>query len=349
MMSNPEISVIIPAFKSARYLPRALDSVLNQTFQDFEIICINDGSPDNLGEILTDYAARYPNISIITHEKNRGLSAARNNGLAAARGSFVYFLDSDDFIHPQTLELTHGLAVRHNADVVTFVWNKWLEKRNGANADKFPEFKNYKSIDEIDILVSNNPISRVGKRRYSYSMFFKSQLKLFRRSFLDGINFTPGLYWEDFIHTSTFLKKNPRTVFTNENLYYYSECPGSITHKPIYAGHIRSYHSAFNIIYDMYDAESPEIKQIFMQHLFDDARDMHRRITHAPVDVQKELSPVLTEWLCDMESKGWLRPGRISISRAAWFVKFKNMANGGFYFSNFDLFGNASSRNSVTI
>lgn len=107
--------------QSGKYLPRCLDSVLSQTFSDFEAICVNDGSPDSCGEILADYAAKDSRIKILT-QQNQGLSMARNNGLKLARGNFIYFLDSDDFIHPQLLEITHALALQHQADMVSFAY-----------------------------------------------------------------------------------------------------------------------------------------------------------------------------------------------------------------------------------
>ena len=121
----PEISIIIPCYKVEKYLPRCLDSVLSQTFSDFEAICVNDGSPDSCGEILADYAAKDSRIKILT-QQNQGLSMARNNGLKLARGNFIYFLDSDDFIHPQLLEITHALALQHQADMVSFAYKSYF-------------------------------------------------------------------------------------------------------------------------------------------------------------------------------------------------------------------------------
>ena len=99
----PKISVIIPVYNVEKYLARCLDSVIAQTFSDIEIICINDGSTDNAGQILSEYAKKDKRIKIITQE-NSGVVAARNNGIASSVGEYIYPLDGDDIIAPMTLE-----------------------------------------------------------------------------------------------------------------------------------------------------------------------------------------------------------------------------------------------------
>ena len=99
----PEISVIVPVYKAEAYLHACIDSILSQTFSDFELILVDDGSPDGCGAICDDYAARDSRVRVI-HQKNQGQAAARNHALAAAKGEWVCFVDSDDAVHPQMLE-----------------------------------------------------------------------------------------------------------------------------------------------------------------------------------------------------------------------------------------------------
>ena len=105
-MPAPKISVIIPVYNVEEYLPVCLDSVLAQTFSDFEAVCVNDGSPDNSAAILEKYAKKDARIKVVSRP-NGGLSAARNTGLENACGEYIYFLDSDDYIHPQLLEILY--------------------------------------------------------------------------------------------------------------------------------------------------------------------------------------------------------------------------------------------------
>ncbi|RID95082.1 glycosyltransferase family 2 protein [Dialister pneumosintes] len=102
-MYKPLISVIVPVYKVEKHIHRCIESVLKQTYANWELILVDDGSPDSCGRICDAYAARYDNILVI-HQENQGLSAARNAGLDRAGGEWVYFLDSDDFIREDTLE-----------------------------------------------------------------------------------------------------------------------------------------------------------------------------------------------------------------------------------------------------
>ena len=113
----PELSIIVPVYKVEKYLPRCIDSILAQSFQDFELILIDDGSPDNCGQICDDYAARDSRIKVI-HQQNAGVSAARNAGLDIACGTYLGFVDSDDWIEPKMYETMIAAAKEKNVDVV---------------------------------------------------------------------------------------------------------------------------------------------------------------------------------------------------------------------------------------
>lgn len=115
-MKEKLISVIIPVYNTAEYLPRCLDSILKNTYQNLEVICINDGSPDNSMEILEAYAARDSRIRVI-NQKNAGVSAARNRGLDEASGQYITFIDSDDWIDAVFFEMLLNAAVSDNAHI----------------------------------------------------------------------------------------------------------------------------------------------------------------------------------------------------------------------------------------
>ena len=109
------ISVIVPVYRVEKYLPACIDSILNQTFTDFELILVDDGSPDRCPEICDETAKRDARVRAI-HQANQGLSAARNAGIEAAHGAWLSFVDSDDFLAPDFLETLHDAAVRARAD-----------------------------------------------------------------------------------------------------------------------------------------------------------------------------------------------------------------------------------------
>lgn len=108
-MSNPTVSIIIPVYNTESYLPRCLDSLLVQTYADFEIICVDDGSTDNSGQICDEYARKDSRIRVV-HIPNGGVSNARNTGLELVRGEYIMFVDSDDWVEPEHVELLLPLA-----------------------------------------------------------------------------------------------------------------------------------------------------------------------------------------------------------------------------------------------
>ena len=114
-----KISVIIPVYNVEKYLKECLDSVINQTLKDIEIICVNDGSTDNSLNILENYAKKDNRIIVIS-QKNKGLSGARNTGLKYCSGEYVSFIDSDDYVSKDLFELTYNNAISNNSDLVIF-------------------------------------------------------------------------------------------------------------------------------------------------------------------------------------------------------------------------------------
>lgn len=116
---NTLVSVIVPVYKVEKYLHRCIDSIINQTYKNLEIILVDDGSPDNCGKICDEYAEKDNRIKVI-HKSNGGLSSARNAGLDVANGDYVYFVDSDDYIDTKLVEDNLNLAIEHDADMVCF-------------------------------------------------------------------------------------------------------------------------------------------------------------------------------------------------------------------------------------
>ena len=112
----PEISVIVPVYRAESYLRECVDSILSQSFSDIQVILVDDGSPDGSGAICEEYAARDSRVVAI-HQKNQGQAAARNHALPLAKGEWLCFVDSDDRIHPQMLEILYRAAVESGAGI----------------------------------------------------------------------------------------------------------------------------------------------------------------------------------------------------------------------------------------
>lgn len=118
-MATPTVSVIMPVYNAHLYVAKAIESVLQQTYQDFELILVDDGATDGSGEICEKYAAQDDRIVLI-HEENSGICKARNTGLKHAQGTYIAFCDHDDLYMPQYLEKAVSSAIKENADLVKF-------------------------------------------------------------------------------------------------------------------------------------------------------------------------------------------------------------------------------------
>ena len=122
---SPKVSVVIPVYNRERYLAEAIDSVLAQTLTDFELLVVDDGSSDRSLEVAESY--RDPRIRVVRHERNRGMSAARNTGIAEARGRYLAFLDSDDMAYPNRLALQAAFLDRHPDIAAVGAWIDWMD------------------------------------------------------------------------------------------------------------------------------------------------------------------------------------------------------------------------------
>lgn len=114
----PAVSVIIPVYNVEKYIGRCLDSIFSQTFQDYEVIVVNDGSPDASQKVIDAFASQHPDKLVSLSQQNAGVSAARNRALEQARGDYLVFLDSDDFVEPDYLQTLYDAAQRDRADMV---------------------------------------------------------------------------------------------------------------------------------------------------------------------------------------------------------------------------------------
>ena len=117
---RPKVSVIVPVYKVEPWIRECMDSLVNQTLQEIEIIAVDDGSPDNCGKILDEYADKYKEKVKVIHQQNGGVQKARNAGLDAATGEYIALVDSDDYVHPKTYEIAYEYAKKDNVDMLNF-------------------------------------------------------------------------------------------------------------------------------------------------------------------------------------------------------------------------------------
>ncbi len=190
---EPKVSVIIPVYNVERYLRKCLDSVVGQTLQEIEIICVNDGSTDDSAAILKEYEKADSRIIVISQE-NQGLSAARNSGMRRAHGEYIYFLDSDDYIDGDALKTLVRLADERDADSVHFATKPFYESdelRRMNCLDGYFDMRGFSGV------FSGPEYIRTAREKYVYTA--PVWLVLWRRALLsdNGIAFINGILHED--------------------------------------------------------------------------------------------------------------------------------------------------------
>ena len=178
----PEFSIVVPIYNVEGYLKKCLDSILNQTFVDYEIILVNDGSTDKSLSIIKEYMSKYPDIKLINQE-NKGLSEARNAGLKEARGNYVLFVDSDDFIDKDLL-LNLNDSIINNPDLVRFQLRVVSDKTIDINEEVFDSLNGHDAFKKI----------------IKYRFVENAWAYLYSRKYLidNGFLFKPNMYHEDY-------------------------------------------------------------------------------------------------------------------------------------------------------
>ncbi len=208
-----KLSVIIPIYNVEKYIPQCLDSILNQAFKDFEIICVNDGSSDNSLSVLQSYKEKDDRI-IIIDKKNEGSGIARNAGLAIAKGDYIYFVDGDDWVEENVFDKIIAKADELNTDILIFGGLSYYDgkgKKGGYSADKLPKKYLNKVFSAKDI------------KKDIFKFPSTAWTKLYKRDFLikNNIKFQDIKVGQDQLPFFHSMIKAERIALLPENIYCY--------------------------------------------------------------------------------------------------------------------------------
>lgn len=293
-MKKPQVSIIIPSYNSAHYIRECLHSVLVQTYPDFEIIIIDDGSTDNSPQIIAQEASLEARVRFF-RQSHCGVGAARNLGLRNAKGKYIVFLDADDILHPQCLEKSVSVAKKYNASLV--VW-PYLT---------FTTFPNFPSLEEksIDVHFTGNPIT-MGSQFIHYVVWGK----LYEKKLLKGITFGNECVFEDLPFVYAVLAKHPSTVLINVPLYGYRNTPLSLSNQAFNADHIRACHHAISSIIRLYSSpnlyhEASFLKRDFIPRIL---KNQLYRCRHSSGLQKKLMLQAFEDELNALYQCGWLIP-----------------------------------------
>lgn len=234
------VSIIIPIFKVEKYLPKCIESILNQSYHHIELILVDDGSPDKCGEICDKYANSDSRIKVI-HQQNRGVSAARNAGLEIASGDYIGFCDPDDFITPDMYGRMIETMGHYQTDMVICGYDYYDENYQKDESRSYP-------IKDEEVLTREMAYSKLSDMPPTIRHGVVN--KLFRKKLLDGLNFDTTLHSaEDGYFLLDYLTRVQSAVFVHRPLYRNLIRNGSATHGGL---HIRSLKDSFKVHERMY-------------------------------------------------------------------------------------------------
>ena len=214
-----KLSIIVPIYNVAPYLRKCVDSLLAQDISDYEIILVDDGSPDECPQICDEYAATHSRIHVI-HQENAGLSAARNSGIAIAQGEYIWFVDSDDYVALNILGVLMDQIERDNLDVLRFRYQNVRE-----SGEAFAPYKDMTNYNDYSVTPTDGLTfltDRMGIQCYAWQFIVCASL-------CKAELFTPGIYFEDTDWTPRMLLRAKHVASTELVVYNYLWREGSIT------------------------------------------------------------------------------------------------------------------------
>lgn len=218
-----KVSLIVPVYNVDKYLEECLDSLINQSYDNIEIILINDGSTDNSGNICDKYSNKYSKVKTF-HKENAGLSSARNMGIEKSIGDYLFFVDSDDFIHPETIKIMCGLMIKENCDIVQCDFFKFHDK-DSINFEPVTTTVKHECYDGLTAV----------KSIYSEKSIEATIVcnKMYKRKLFDKVRFPIGKRNEDEFTTYKLLYESKKVIYIYEKFYYYRQRENSIMHSKI--------------------------------------------------------------------------------------------------------------------
>lgn len=245
------ISVIIPVYNTEKYLAQCIDSAINQTYKNIQIILVDDGSTDSSSDICDIYASKYSQITVI-HKENGGQSSARNVGMDIANGKYLYFLDSDDSIAENAIEQLVAVAEKENSDVVIFEANSFMDfECDSVSKDLLDKFRlKRKKLYNADY-GRNQLVALEENGEY----FVCTPLHLYKKQYLtdNNIRFTEGIVHEDDLFCSEVYIHNGRIAHCHQSLYLRRLRPNSTMTGTSESSKVFRYESLIKVYYLQYE------------------------------------------------------------------------------------------------
>lgn len=216
----PRLSIIVPVYKVEKYIHKCVDSILNQTFKDFELILVDDGSPDNCPQICDNYAKQDKRVRVI-HQPNKGLVEARNAGLEMASGEYICFVDSDDFIKGELIYGAFNIIKQHpDIDIIIYDYFYFFDNKDSDLKRHSQDIDNNWSLEKLrdEFLLDN------------YSSYMWN--KVFRKELLKKVSIPAGIWMEDLYACADLFTIAKKIVFVPEAYYCYRKFESVFSKQP---------------------------------------------------------------------------------------------------------------------
>ena len=215
-MKNSLISVIVPVYKVEKYINRCVESIINQTYENLEIILVDDGSPDNCPIICDKYQKKDTRIKVI-HKANGGLSDARNVGIKESTGNYLLFVDSDDWLPTDAISFLYEVLIKSNSDISTGIL-KEVESDTDIGDNKASDVRTFNREKALEELM------------YLHNLSNSASGKIYKRDLFLHVNYPIGKHYEDLGTTYKLFDQAERVTVTNKVVYYYFKNTESIRH-----------------------------------------------------------------------------------------------------------------------
>ncbi len=249
---NAKVSVIVPVYGTEQYLRKCLDSLVEQTLQEIEIIVVNDGSPDNSQQIIEEYEEKYTNVHGFQKE-NGGLSDARNYGIKQATGEFIAFVDSDDYVEKTMCQEMYEKATRESLDIVV--------------CDTFMEYPSHSYVLRADLEYSDDPVK-------AYIITYpNAPARLIKNHLLKERSFKRGIWYEDLDLMPTLAVYTSKIGFVHQAFYHYLQREESIMNRtdfhPKYEDIFVALQDVSNVFEEneLYEKYYAELEYLYITHL----------------------------------------------------------------------------------
>ncbi|MDD2494937.1 MAG: glycosyltransferase family 2 protein [Tissierellia bacterium] len=284
-MTHPYISIIVPYYNSEKYISKCIDSILNQTLSNFELILVDDGSTDNSYNICNTYASK-DNRIILLQKENGGQGTARNMGLDIAKGDYIGFVDSDDFIQPEMYSIMYNSCIKNNAEMSICGFNIYRsEKIQPKPVNKHPkkEFNNFELMHYYltTQIINGGPCNKV-----------------YKKSLFNNLRFPPLRMREDsYLMPHIFLKVN-KAIYTGDNLYNWHQTLNSTERSKFNLNDLNALES-INSLYGVVEKHYPSLIKLVIKKRTLTNVDLMKKILHTnQYKKYKHIYYLLREYIC---------------------------------------------------